>query len=184
MPSRNIVGRILALELEEKILNGAALLAFICVFLPWVGGEWLGGKTVTFNGLGFFTSFIGLTILLIMTFILLITVIPMTGGPTLVKRKHKDFVRLLSSLLATILTIAIWSVLTKFTFEFSRLQIHMGLYGTLIGSIVCSLYSFLKIQDSRKSEVKDIFGHEEELVLDTEHQAPLQGQPEDHRKYR
>ncbi|MBT7337847.1 hypothetical protein HN801_04020 [Candidatus Peregrinibacteria bacterium] len=184
MPSRNIVGRILALELEEKILNGAALVAFISVFLPWVGGEWLGGKTVTFNGLGFFTSFIGLTILLIMTFILLITIIPITGGPTLIKKKNKDYARLLASILATVLTIAIWSVLTKCTFEFSRLQIHMGLYGTLMGSIVCSLYSFLKIQDGRKSEVKDIFLHHDQPETHVSPQAPAQGQPEDHRKYR
>lgn len=184
MPSRNIARRILALELEEKILNGAALAAFVCIFMPWVGGEWLGGKTVTFNGLGFFTSFIGLFILLLLTFIILITLIPITGGPMLVKAKHKDSARLLAAVIATLLTVAIWSVLTKFTFEFSRLQIHFGLYGTLIGSLITSLYSFIKIQEGKKIEVNKLFSHEDEVQQTIQYQAPEQGNPEDHRKYR
>jgi len=184
MPSRNIIKKILSLELEEKILNGATLIAFVCVFMPWVGGEWLGGKTVTFNGLGFFTSFIGLFILLVLSFILLITIIPITGGPKVIRPEYKNSVRLLLAVLATLFTVAIWSVLTKFTFEFSRLQIHFGLYGTLIGSLVASLYSFILIQEDKKNTVNRLFSHNEEAPREPEYQAPDQGMPEDHRKYR
>lgn len=183
MSSRNILGRIVALEVEEKILNGAALFAFISVFFPWVGGEWLGGKTVTFNGLGFFTSFIGLTVLLLHTCILLVTIIPITGGPALVKAKYKNVARLLAAALSTLLTIAIWSVLTKFTFEFSRLEIYFGLYGTLVGSLVVSLYSFLRMQDERRTEVKNLFSHDGNPSKD-ENFVPPPEQPEDHRMYR
>ncbi|PIR54227.1 hypothetical protein COU75_01860 [Candidatus Peregrinibacteria bacterium CG10_big_fil_rev_8_21_14_0_10_42_8] len=184
MSSRNIITKILSLELEEKILNGATVLAFICVFMPWVGGEWLGGKTVTFNGLGFFTSFIGLFILLVLVFILLITIIPITGGPKVIHPQYKNSVRLLLSVLATLFTIAIWSVLTKFTFEFSRLKIHFGLYGTLMGSLVASLYSFILMQEGKKNEVNRLFSHDDELQHSPHYQAPDQGVPEDHRKYR
>jgi len=180
MSSRNILGRILALEIEEKILNGAAIFAFVSVFFPWVGGEWLGGKTVTFNGLGFFTSFIGLTVLLLQTFILLVTIIPISGGPAVVKKKYTNIVRLLAAALSTLLTVAIWSVLTKFTFEFSRLQIYFGLYGTLVGSLIVSLYSFLRMQEERRTEAKDLFTHESNLSAE-QNFPPEPEQPENHR---
>ncbi len=172
----------MALSLEEQILNGASLTAFVCVFFPWVGGEWLGGKVITYSGLGFFTSFIGLTVLLLHVYILLITIIPLTQGSSIVKKKNRDLVRLLVALLASLLTIAIWSVLTKFTFEFSRLQIHFGLYGTLIGSVICTLYSFLLYKEGNRSSVREMFHQEEPRA--PSHQPPLSPQPEDHGMYR
>lgn len=179
MPNRALA-KFQAMKIEEQILNGASLMAFVCVFFPWVGGEWLGGKVITYSGLGFFTSFIGLTVLLLNAYILLITLIPLTGGPNIVQKKNKDLVRVLIALLSTLLTIAIWSVLTKFTFEFSRLQIHFGLYGTLIGSIVCCLYSFLLYKEGHKSSVREMFTHEEPL-----HSAPPPpaSEPEEHNIY-
>jgi FtsH-binding integral membrane protein len=172
----------MTLDLEEKILNGASLCAFVCVFFPWVGGEWLGGKVITYSGLGFFTSFIGVTVLLLHLYILLITIIPLTSGPTIVKRKNRDLVRLLVALFATVLTVAIWSVLTKFTFEFSRLQIHFGLYGTLIGSVVCTLYAFLRYQETTRSNVREIFDHPEPRASSPK--PPPSPPPEDHGIYR
>ena len=180
MSSRNILRKIFALEIEEKILNTAAVFAFVCVFFPWVGGEWLGGKTVTFNGLGFFTSFIGLTVLLLQTYILLITIIPITGGPLIIKTRYKNMARLMAAALSTLLTVAIWSVLTKFTFEFSRLEIYFGLYGTLVGSLVTTLYSFLRMQEERKTEAKNLFTHESTMPSE-QNFAPPPEQPEDHR---
>jgi hypothetical protein len=177
MPNRAIK-KFVALSLEEKILNGASLTAFLSVFFPWVGGEWLGGKVITYSGLGFFTSFIGLSVLLLHLYVILITVIPITGGPAIVSRKNRDFVRLLATLLASILTIAIWTVLTKFTFEFSRLQIHFGLYGTLAGSVITLLYSFLLFQESKRSVVNDLFHQKDEYNRAS--QPPRSPEPEDH----
>ncbi len=181
MPNR-AVKKFMALDLEEKILNGASLVAFISVFFPWVGGEWLGGKVITYSGLGFFTSFIGLTVLLLHLYILLITFIPLTSGPFIVKQRNKDLVRLLVALLATLLTAAVWSVLTKFTFEFSRLQIHFGLYGTLVGSVVCTLYAFLRYKEDNRASVQEIFTHTEKPQQS--HQPPPSMEPENHAKYR
>jgi len=180
MPNRALA-KFKALKIEEQILNGASLMAFVCVFFPWVGGEWLGGKIITYSGLGFFTSFIGLTVLLLNAYILLITLIPLTGGPNIVQRKNKDLVRLLIALLSTMLTIAIWSVLTKFTFEFSRLQIHFGLYGTLIGSVVSTLYGLLLYKEGLRSSVREIFTHDE--PRHSEPPPPPASEPEEHNIY-
>ena len=57
------------LELEEQILNGGCAIAMIGVFLPWLSGEWLG-VSETYNGFGFYTSFLGLAIFLIHLFLL------------------------------------------------------------------------------------------------------------------
>lgn len=172
------------LDLEEKILNAGSICAFVCVFFPWVGGEWLGGKVVTYTGLGFFTSFIGVAILLLHLYIILVTLIPLTGGPSLIQKSNKNAVRLLVALLASLLTIAVWSVLTKFTFEFSRLQIHFGLYGTLVGSLVATLYGFLQYQDSKKGIVQDLFSHDQGHGQSTRDAVPPRSpDPEDHRMY-
>lgn len=177
--------KLMALDLEEKILNLGSAISFVCIFFPWVSGEWLGGKNVTYSGLGFFTSFIGLSILLLQAYVLLITLVPVTGGPIIIKRQNKHGVRLFVTLLASVLTVAAWSVLTKFTFEF-RLQISFGLYGTLIGSLVATLYAFLLFQEHRRGVVKEFFHHGD----GKQHKEPQPGsppppanEPEDHRMY-
>ncbi|MCA9371169.1 MAG: hypothetical protein KC680_04380, partial [Candidatus Peregrinibacteria bacterium] len=161
------------LDLEEKILNIGSLSALVCVAFPWVSGEWLGGKHVTYTGLGFFTSFIGIAIVLLHLYVLLVTLIPLTGGPAIVQEKNKDGLRLFTTLLASALTVAAWSVLTKVSFEF-RLEISFGLYGTLIGSLVSSLYSFLLFQEKRKHTSPDIHTY-------TASVPPPAIEPEDHR---
>ena len=176
--------KLMALDLEEKILNIGAAISFVCIFFPWVSGEWLGGKNVTYSGLGFFTSFIGLTILLLHTYVLLMTIVPITGGPTIIKRQNKHGVRLFATMLASLLTVAAWSVLTKFTFEF-RLQISFGLYGTLIGSLIATLYAFLLFQEHRRGIVKDFFHHGEHTrdQAEIDSPPPPADEPEDHRMY-
>ena len=180
-----VLRRLSRLSLEEKILNAGSFVAFVCIFFPWMGGEWLGGKTITYSGLQFFTSFIGVTILLLHFALLLITFIPLTGGPNLISRGNKHLVRLLIALLASILTAAVWSVLTKFTFEFSRLQIHFGLYGTLIGSFISTLYSFLLYQDGKNTAVKDLFTHDYPPSGYRQPEVPPPSlEPEEHRIHR
>lgn len=159
-----LLRKLTGLELEEQILNVSALVCLIGVLLPWMGGEWLGGDNVTYSGLGFYTSFIGLTVFALQTFILLITLIPLTGGPVLIKRRHREIVRLASTGLSSILVLASLSVLTKVTFEFSRMEIRFGIYVTLVGSLVATLYALLRFQEQRKSSVQELFHHPEETA--------------------
>lgn len=165
--------KISRLSLEEKVLNGACLASVVFLFFPWVGGEWLGGQIVRYNGLGFFTSFIGVCIMLLHVFTILVTLVPLSGGPALLHKDSKHIVRFVANLLACVLCVAAWSVLTKFTFEFSRLQIHFGMYVTLIGSVVALLYSFLLHMDAKRKDVHDLFHQQPDV--------PESLEPEQHR---
>ncbi len=150
------------IDLEEKILNGAAVVGIISVFLPWISGEWLGGDSVSYSGTNFYTSFLGIIILLMLSFIIVITASPLFGGPVIIRRRYRDVVRLLLSAQATVLVLASLSVLTKITYEFTRMEIRFGIYFALIGCLVATLYSFLKWQEHLKEETQEVFHHPED----------------------
>ena len=80
-----IVRSLLSLELEERILNSGAIIAAGSVFLPWFSGEWLGGEMRLHTGFGFYTSFLGLGVFLLNLFLIALTLIPLIGGPMLVR---------------------------------------------------------------------------------------------------
>ena len=54
--------KLASLDLEEKILNAGVALTILSMFLPWFGGRWIADELRTYNGFGFYTSFIGLTV--------------------------------------------------------------------------------------------------------------------------
>lgn len=194
----NAFKKLVSLDLEEKILNGGSLFAIAGLFFPWMTGQWLGGETVSYSGIGFYTSFLGIGVLFLHVYIILITLIPLTGGPVIVRKRNKELARLLASAQAVILTLCMWSVLVSFTFDFSRLEVKFGLYCTLIGCLVSMLYSFLRFQEQRKSQVKELFHHPDdyaepeprEKVFTHEHPTPPPPppppppSPEEHRLYR
>lgn len=183
------------MELEEQILNLGAFVALVGVFLPWIGGEWLGGDTITHTGIGYYTGYMGLMIAALHTFVLLVTFVPLSGGPQVIRKDRKDIARFLSSTQATILTMAALSVLTKTTLDFARLEIRFGLYVSLIGSLVSSLYTYLRYQEQRKKEIRSIFQYPEpEIdepsipqqqydVYSSRIAPPKQAEPEEHKLY-
>ncbi len=154
------------LEIEEKILNIGALAALLGVFVPWFGGEWFG-EPATWTGFQFYTSFMGLLIFLGLVFILSLTVLPLFGYQ-IVKPSLRDLLRLIISLECVLLTIAAWSVLTNISFDRSQMQIRFGIYVTLVGSIIASLYAFLRLQQERKRRVQELFHHPEDQVAQRE----------------
>lgn len=159
-----IVRNLQALDLEEKILNGAAFLTLVGLFLPWISGEWMGGESRLHTGFGFFTSFLGFATFLIVATVLAITVVPACGGPVLVKKRHRDLVRLCLAAQSSILVISMLSVLTRITFEFPRLEIRFGVYVSLIGSVVMALYAFLRLQEFRRQQSQAVFHHPEAVA--------------------
>ncbi len=192
--SMRIVKSLVKLDLEEQFLNGGALLALVSIFMPWISGEWLGGDTITYSGLGFYTSFLGFVIFFLLLFILLITLLPLAGGPVLVKKRHREFIRFIVTLQATVLVLASLSVLTKVTFEFSRTEVRFGIYLCLIGNLVALLYAFMGFQEYRKSQVQELFHHPEDQVPPSERKEnvvppppppppPPPSAPEEHRLY-
>lgn len=151
-----------SLELEEQILNGAALIAAVSVFLPWISGEWLGGEPLTYTGFGFYTSFLGIAVFLGNVFLLLLTLIPAFGGPVLLKRRQREIVRLSISSVATILVLSSLSVLTKVTFEFSRMDVRYGIYFCLVANMVVLFEAFLRFVEQKRSAEKEVFHHPED----------------------
>ena len=156
--------KLASLELEEKIFNAGALIAFIGVFLPWIGGKLslIDDKTITYTGIGFYTAFIGMATAGLLLYLIAITAIPLMSGNHIVKREHKDVVRLSLTGLSTILILASLSVLMKVTFTSPGMEVRFGIYVSLIGSMVATLYAFLAFQEHRKKEVHNLFHHEEE----------------------
>lgn len=186
-----------SIDLEERILNGAALVGIAFVFAPWVSGEWLGGDPVSYAGTGFYTSFLGIVVFLLLSFVVLSTAVPLLGGPVILRRRNKETVRLLLSAQATILVLASLSVLTKITYEFTRMEIRFGIYFTFVGCLVTTLYCFLKWQEHRRNASQDLFHHPEDVVHEVDAHvtesslpppppppAPPALEPEEHPVYR
>jgi hypothetical protein len=159
----SLIRKISALELEEQILNGGALVTVIGIFLPWMGGEWLGGETVTYSGLGFYTAFIGLSALLLQLFVVAITAAPLFAGVVIVRKRNREVVRLCATSLSSVMVLSALSVLAKVTFEFSRMEIRFGIYVAIVGSLVASLYAFLRYQEQRRGLVQELFHHPEDM---------------------
>jgi len=182
--------KVMGLELEEKILNVGSLVALIGVFLPWIGGEKIGGAMVSYSGFGFYTTMIGVSVFLLHLFVLLLTIIPLTGGPVLIRKRYREIVRLCATAETVILILAALSVLIKVTFDLARMEIRFGIYVTLIGSLVALFESFLRFQEQRRGFVQELFHHPEEDTAPVDKQEffeappPPPPPPEDHRMYR
>jgi hypothetical protein len=192
-----------ALDVEEKILNGSAAIAMLCVFFPWMSGEWLRSDTVgnsgynfqtSFSGFEFFTSFLGLTIFLLQAFIIAITLVPLVGGPVIVRKRYRELVRTSVATITTVLVLAALSVLTKVTFEFSRMEMRFGIYLTLIASIVTLIYAVLRLLEQKRTEVQELFHHPEDSARPDTREEPVGPpppppppppalEPEEHRLY-
>jgi len=147
------------MEVEEQILAGGALLAVVSIFFPWFGGDWFG-EQVVWNGLQFYTSVIGLLVLLSHLFVLAITILTPLGYP-LFTQKRRDLLRCIGGGECILLLIVAISVFAKISIESPRVETRFGIYLSLVGSIVVTLYSFLRIQQHRRRAVEEIFHYAE-----------------------
>ena len=74
------------------------------------------------------------------------------------------------------------------------MEIRFGIYVTLVGSLVATLYAYLRFQEQRKSSVQELFHHPEdsEQVPERNESAPVPPppppppapEPEEHRLFR
>src|SRR3989344_1138242 len=148
------------LEIEEKVLNIGSLLAILGIFMPWFGGEWSGQPKV-WTGLGFYTSFVGLLILLAHIFTLALTVLPLLGY-SVIRISLRDIIRFTIGIETVFLVVMVLSILTNVSFDFSQVEVRFGIYLTLVGSIIVSLYAFLRMQQERKRSAQELFHHPED----------------------
>ncbi len=174
----NRLHRILStVDLEERILNIGALLAIIGVLLPWISGQWGGQDEQVFSGLGFFTSFIGIAVALLHLIAVAILAVPLLGGRRLVAQGRQHVVRFFLTLTASVLILAALSVLTKVTLEFPRMGLRFGVYVSLIGSLVSTLYAYLLYREQRRHEVRELFHHPEDHFLHVAPSTPVVASP-------
>ena len=170
MPRSSFLRALKHLEIEEKILNAGALAALIGVFMPWFGGEWFGEPKM-WNGFGFYTSFVGLLLFLAHIFIISVTILPILGYE-IIRPSLRDPLRFIIGVESVLLVVVVLSIFTNITFDFSQVEIRFGVYLTLVGSIVVSLYTFLRMQQQRKRTVKELFQHPEEQPPERPHLFP------------
>lgn len=149
--------KIAGMELAERLLNGGALIGILGLFLPWMSGEWLGGEPLHSTGLQSYTAVHGIGILALNTFILLITLIPILGGPQIVTKQKKNVIRLLAASQTVILTLLALSVLTSITLAFSRMGIRFGIYVSLLGNLLTALEAFCTWREEQEEHVRSFF---------------------------
>ncbi len=151
-----------SMELEEKILNGAAIVGALSVFLPWLSGEWLGGPIEHYSGFGFFHTFLGLAVFLLHLCMLALALLPAFGVRLPWTRRQREHIRFTMALLATAIALGALSVLAQLTFESTRMDIRFGVYVAIVAGIVTAFYAWLRLQEVLRSESGDHFGHPED----------------------
>lgn len=150
-----------AMELEEKILHSGVLVCIFGLFVPWIGGQW-SGTVQQWNGFGSYTGFTGHIVFALQLFIFAITISPLLGGPVLVRKATRNFVRLYLSSLSTVIIIMAFTVLLRLTSQLSGAEIRFGIYVTIVGSVITTLYAFLKYQEQQRSLNHALFLHPDE----------------------
>ncbi len=146
------------MELEEKVLHVGLMLCVLGLFVPWIGGQW-AGEAAQWNGFGFYTGFIGHVVFLIVLFIVAMTLSPLLGGPVIVRKASKNYLRLLLSAANSVLLLGCFTILLRLTSQVSGVEIRFGIYVSIVGSVLATLYAFLKYDEQRKSEVQQLFRH-------------------------
>jgi len=167
------IRKLLALDLEEKILNGGLVAILAGVISPWISGRasLIDKAESTFSGFGFHTSFIGLFVFCIAFYTLLITIVPLIGKNVMIRRQNNAIMRLITTSITTILMLAALSVLVKITLRSPGMEIRFGSYLALIGSVVATLYAYLEYRNEHKKTARAFFQHpgeEREEVINIE----------------
>ncbi len=149
------------MDLEEQIFHVAVLVCIVGVFIPWFGGV-LYEDMQLWNGFSYYTAYIGRSVFVIQLFLLLITLSPMLGGPIIIRKTLRSAVRLLLSGLALCLLLAAFSVLIRINTETPKYNVRIGLFISLIASIVETLYAFLRFQQTERGRAQETFRHPDE----------------------
>lgn len=150
-----------SLELEEKVLHAGVGICLVGLFIPWLDGQRYGNSQ-QWNGFGFYTGFMGHAVLILELFIIAMTLSPLLGGPIIVRKISRNFVRMYLCSITSVLLVASFTILLRLTSEVSGAEIRFGIYVSILGSVLSTLYAFLKYDEQRKNEVRQLFHHPDE----------------------
>jgi hypothetical protein len=155
-----------AMEFEDRVLHSASLISLISLFFPWLSSmKTYENDALSSTGFGFRTGYIGHSIFLLQVFLLLLALIPLFGGPALFQKTQRIFLKFTCSALSTVLLLSCFSILLRVTFEVSNADIRFGIYLSIIGSFVATLYAFLRYEEHQRSSAQELFHHPDEAPL-------------------
>ena len=185
------------MELEDKILAGAALVGALSVFMPWFSGEWLGGPPEHYSGFGFFHAFLGWGVFLLNLIVLALSLPPSIKVRMPLTLRQRICVRLIITIMITTLALASLSILARISFESTRMDIRFGVYVTIVCGIITAFYAWLRMQEMMRKEHREHFMHPEDPGTIRDHRnephslhppspppPPPPLPPEEHRRYR
>lgn len=152
-----------SMELEEKVLHFGIVLCLLSLFFPWLGGQWYG-NVQEWNGFGYQTGFMGHAIFIMQLFMIVMTASPLFGGPVIVRKVNRRLVRLILSAVSTIMLVSAFTILLRLTGEVSGAEIRFGIYSSLVGSAIATLYAFLQYQEQLRTQAQALFHHPEQAA--------------------
>ncbi len=150
------------MELEERIFHIGLLISLVGLFLPWLTIGSYGEVETWANGFGFRTGYNGQIVFVLTLFLAFITLSHALGGPIIVRKSQRHRIRFFVSTVILILLLSAFSVLLRITFEVSGVEIRFGIYFTLVGSALSTLYSFLGYQEIENGQIREPFHHPDE----------------------
>ncbi len=177
MPSR-VLRTLTRMDLEEQILSASALTAIVAVFLPWFAGEWLNGEQTSFNGTGYYTGLIGWGVLLLHVGILLLTLVPSIIRPGFQRTTTtREALRLILSLQAIVLLLAVLTVYLRTQVDFPRMGIRFGHYVCLAATVLTMFESFTRFIAHRRLAPQEAFGHPDMVTDPSDLALPIDAPP-------
>lgn len=173
MNLRRIKHTLLRLSAEEKIIGVGSLLIIVGAFMPWHSIVMsFDKKSITQTGFGGDLGVIGFVIFIMA----ILTLLSLVGDHMHIKlpqfgysKEQVLFFLMGQNAFLVLLTIAIY---TKRSLDFTEAELRFGIYLALIGAFLGAFAAFAQIQKTKKKEVQEFFGQEDEEIDEEEFVTP------------
>ncbi len=155
---------IVSMEFEDQLYHIGVLLTMLGVVLPWFEGRLYGQAQQLWTGFGFYTGYIGLAVFLVQIFLVTMTLSPILGGPSFIRRSLKTLLRLYLSSASLLALLCAFSFLLSFSLEVAGTDMRMGISLSIIGTAFSVLYASLRFHQQRVLETRELFHHPDDAL--------------------
>ncbi len=155
---------IVSMEFEDQLYHVGVILTMLGVVLPWFEGRLYGQAQQLWTGFGFYTGYIGLAVFLVQIFLLTLTLSPILGGPSFIRRSRKTLLRLCLSSASLLALLCAFSFLLSFSLEVAGTDMRMGISLSIIGTSFSVLYAALRLHQQRVLETRELFHHPDDAL--------------------
>ncbi len=158
-----------AMDFEDRVLYSASFFSFISLFFPWLSSTTTYDNDPLFStAFGFRIGYIGHFVFFAHLALLSLALLPLTTLSFLLQKTRRLFLQLLLTSLITILLLGCFSILLRVTFELANADIRFGMYLSIIGSFVATLYAFLRYEEHERTLSRELFHHPDEAPVRVE----------------